>query len=398
MHPSKGHPRSATAITAMALLALFLYAISNSTINVLINEVVNGFALSGARQGLMSSLFNAGTMLALLAAPLLQGRINKIASLLYATALQVASLALCGLSSAFSLFLFSCMLLGVGGGLVDAYSNAILTDVHQENKTRYLGYLHGVFGVGSLLAPLLILQVLRWTHWRGVYFVLAGLLLVGGCVLLLLNRRAQQSIVSHATQETVLRRADLKEYLHNPRNGAVLLAAIFATATQTGILIWVVRYMALRFHAEALGTASISLFWVCATVNRFSITRLPMAPIRLFVLGGALSALLVILGVLCGSAWGMCIAMGLLGLSTGHFMQVLFAECTRGYAGKTTFTTSVLIVVMGLTRTLLPLFTAWISTAVSVTTGMLVPAATALGTALAGAALMRLDQKAHEDA
>lgn len=387
----KGNP--VKIVTGVALGSIFLYSFVHSIASVLVNEVVNGFSLSGASQGMMSSVFNLGTMLALFAAPLLQGRVGKMAVLLFATALQVVGLVLCGVSPVFALFCLSCALLGVGGGLVDTYSNSLLVDVHRKESTRYLGYLHGLFGVGSLLAPLLMMQLLQWVQWRGVFFMLAVLVFLGGAVLLWFARQARGADMQRATRESVLRWGDLREYILNSRNMAVLAASIFATAAQTGILVWVLRYMALRFDAEALGAASISLYWVCATFNRFTVSRLRVAPIKLLILGAVLAALCLSIGVLSGSAWGMCVAMGVLGLCTGHFMQVLFGEGTKGYEGKTTFATSVLIVVMGLTRSVVPLIMASVSVGLSVVASMLIPAVTALGVAVSGAVLARFDAR-----
>ncbi len=386
-------------ITHMVLCAIVLYALANSVISVSINNVVDAFSLSGTAQGMMSSMFSIGTMLALLLAPLIQGRVAKVTVLLSATALQAAMLALCGASPMFLLFCVSCAVLGGAGGLVDAYSNSMLADVHREDSTRYFGYLHGLFGVGSLLAPLAFYRLTGWVGWRGAFFALSGVLLVSLLVLWIYSRRAGQTEIQRATQEKVLSLPDLLSYVKSPRNRTLLLAGAFATATQTGILVWVLRYMSLRFGAEALGTTSISLFWICATINRLSVSRLRVEPIRLLVLGGGLAALCLGVGVLAGSAWAMVIAMGGLGFCTGHFMPTLFSEVSKGHEGRTTFATSVMIVVMGLTRSLVPLAMAWVSSMVSVAAGMLIPALTALGVVFAGLWLARIEGKdVREDA
>lgn len=397
MTPGKPAPHalSAKIVTGVALGSVFLFSFSNSLMSIMINEVVDGFALSGTSEGMMSSMCNLGSMLALLGSMLIQGRAPKMTMLLFATALQAGALFLCGFAPSFPLFCTSCAILGVGGGLADTFSNSSLVDVHQEESTRYLGYLHGLFGVGSLLAPLLVAQMMRVIEWRGVFFVMGGVLAAGVLALFGFSRRAGRAEMESATRETALGWGDLLGYVKNPRNIAILLAAIFATATQTGILVWVLRYMSLRFGAETLGMVSVSVYWVCATLNRFGVSRIPMAPIRLFVLGAAASALCLGAGVLSGSAVGMCVAMGGLGLCSGHFMQVLFGECARGYEGKTTFPTSTLIVVMGLARIAVPLMMAYVSASLSVVGGMLIPAGTAVATAAAGLWVARLDRRLH---
>lgn len=393
MHSVAQKDASVKIVTGIALSTMFLFAFSDSMMSVLVNEVAEGFSLSGTSVGMMSSVFNLGTMLALLVAPILQGRVAKMTVLLSATALQAVTLALCGISPVFFLFCASCTVLGVSGGLVDAYTNSLLVDVHGEESTRYLGYLHGLFGMGSLIAPLFIMRTLGWVGWRGAFLVQAVVVLAGLAALRWLGRKTKGTATEQAAQETVLRRRDLVEFARNPRNLVVLITAVFASAAQAGVVSWVLRYMMLRFDAETLGTLSLSLYWVCATINRFSASRIRIAPVRLLVIGAVLAAFCLGAGVLSGSALGMCVAMGGLGLCSGHTMQVLFGECTRGHEGRTTFATSVLIMVMGLTRSVIPLVMAGVSAAVSLVVGMLIPAVASVGVAVFGILLARLDTK-----
>ena len=393
MNKAEQNARSVKTITGIVLSSITLYSFSYSIITVMINEVVNGFSLSGVSEGMMSSMFSLGSMVALLAAPLIQGRVAKMTVLISATALQALMLMFCGLSPVFVLFCVSCSFLGVGGGLADAYSNSLLVDVHREKSTRYLGYLHGLFGVGSLLAPLLILLGLGLVGWQGVFLMLATVLLIGVAILSMIVKRSHRTDMKQVAREKVVNPADLLEYVKNPRNIAVIATAVCITASQTGVLVWVSRYMALRFEAEAMGAVSISLFWICATINRFTVTRAQLAPARLFAVGAIMGALFLGAGIFSNSALGMCIAMGGVGLCTGHFMPLLFSECTRGFEGRTTFATSVLLVAVGVIRSVMPLVMAFIAAAVSMVASMLLPAFTLVGVAACGLLLARIGRR-----
>ena len=61
-------------VTAAILVTSFIYAFVNSISSVLLNQVVEAFSLTGASQGLLSSMLSVGYMLALLVNPLFQGR------------------------------------------------------------------------------------------------------------------------------------------------------------------------------------------------------------------------------------------------------------------------------------------------------------------------------------
>ena len=93
---TRTNPPAVKGVTAAILVTAFLYAFVNSISSVLLNEVVAAFSLTGAAQGLLSSMLSVGYMLALLVNPLFQGRTEKLFMLLLSGLLQVAMLLLSG--------------------------------------------------------------------------------------------------------------------------------------------------------------------------------------------------------------------------------------------------------------------------------------------------------------
>lgn len=377
-------------VTSIAFVSIFSFSFINTLSSVIINEIIDAFSLSGTRQGLVSSLLNLGLIVALMSTLLIQGRVKKLTVILFANILQLLMLLTCGFSRTFLLFSVGCTFLGVGGGLIDSYSNSCITDVHKSESPKYLGVLHGLFGVGSLLTPILVYFLLRRTSWRGIYIAIAVFMAVTVAVILILSQKANQNGPISATREHKLTKKDFIDYMKNKRNIALVLVGAFASATQTGILAWLMRYMTVRFNAEDLGSLSISIFWVCATINRFLVARIKVPPIKLLIIGAGLTALILCAGIALASPIAMCVAMGAIGFCSGHFMQALFSECAAGYEGKTTFTTSFMIFVMGIVRIITPLLMAFISDKMTVVTGMAVPVAAAVMTVIFGILAMRV--------
>ncbi|MBO5975941.1 MAG: hypothetical protein J6P94_02030, partial [Oscillospiraceae bacterium] len=89
----------AKRVTTAILVTSFAYAFVNSITSVLVNDVVETFSLTGASQGLMSSMLSLGLMIALLINPLFQGRVGKITMILVSGALQAVMLLLSGIAS-----------------------------------------------------------------------------------------------------------------------------------------------------------------------------------------------------------------------------------------------------------------------------------------------------------
>ncbi len=387
---NRTNPPAVKGVTAAILVTAFLYAFVNSISSVLLNEVVAAFSLTGAAQGLLSSMLSVGYMLALLVNPLFQGRTEKLFMLLLSGLLQVAMLLLSGSASSFAVFLTAIVLLGVGCGWLDGYINSCMIDFHPHDSPKYLSLLHGLFGVGSLLAPLLMQALLLGISWRGVFFAIAAMT-AGAMLCVALARRGAKGLDSR--QQAREERLSLQQfggYLRKKRNLLLLACGAMCAVVQTGLTCWIVRYMLLVHNNDALGATCLTVYWVAATVNRFLAPHLRVRPLLLILGGGALSAGLLALGILSGSAAVMCLCFGLLGLVTGHFMPMMVAECARGYQGSTTLTTSMYMFVTGIARVVVPILMADLSDAVSIQVGMSVPIFAGLLVILFAAGALRL--------
>lgn len=375
---SRSNSRVIRIITIAILSALFAYGFVGSISNVLVNEIIDAFSLTGTAQGLSASLMNMGSLIALFVTPLLQGRIRKTKMIVLSGLLQVAALCVAGSAAGFILFATANAVTGIGCGWLDTYANSCIVDLHPQNSTRYLGWLHGIFGVGSLIAPLAIRWILGWSNWRGVYFAFAGVMLLSvGCIAFT-SRKVENTGALSNTQESRLTLKEVGAYLTVKRNVLLLLTTVMTNMVQTGLTCWIARYMFLAYGEVALGATCLTLFWIAATASRFVMPRLKLRPLTIVMAGAFCATVLLSGGILSGSATVMCVAVCLCGFVTGPFMPMLIAECATGYQGKTTLTTSLMMIVGGVARLAVPLLTASVTSAVSATAGMLVPAAFAV--------------------
>ena len=67
----------------------------------------------------------------------------------------------------------ACALLGAGNNITDSCCNSYIVDLHPTDNSKYLNLLHGFFGVGGLITPLLITWILNRSGWRASYSVAA---------------------------------------------------------------------------------------------------------------------------------------------------------------------------------------------------------------------------------
>lgn len=364
--------RSNQALTFGIVLLIGIYGLTNSFQSVVMNRVVDAYQLTGGAQGIMSSMINIGCLLAFFAAPLLQGRLKKTTMLLIACLLVAVSFFLLGASRLYAVMVAASVLTGIGFGWLDTNCNAVMVDLHMDRSASYLGLLHGGFGVGGLIAPLLITALLAVITWHSVSFIMAAVVFLAGLVFFLLLAFFSKGSAASAP-ERPLSFSTARSFFLRKTNVLMLLASMFYAVMQSGLLIWLVRYMTLRYEAETLGSAALSIYWVCATLSRFFAPRIPMRPLKLFLVSTFLAFALQIAGVLSGSPVVMCIMVGAVGLVTGHCIPMLLSEISKGQQGNTALATSATLIAMCVMRILVPIAMGAIAEAANISIAMLTP-------------------------
>lgn len=374
--------RALMILTASLLLIVCGYSMSYNILSNTMDPLIREFSLTGASQGLMTSMINLGSMLPLVILPLLQGRVNKIWLLLSACLLQVAMLVLTGASTNFTMLLTACVLLGAGNNFTDSCINSYMVDLHPDNRAGCLGLLHGFYGIGGLLTPILVSYILEKSGWRPSYYVAAAIF-AAICLLFAVVgiRNRKNEGAAQATKETPFSGAMLANYLRAPRNLFFLVAAALCAAAQLGLVSWVVRYTSVQFDDAQIGSLCLTAYWVCTTICRLVTPRLPFKPGKMLIVGSIGAGVFHALGVLSGSAVGMLIASGLIGLISGLCIPVMISEATRGNEDRTSLITSGLFLAMGFGRMTMPLCMGAIG-AGSLFAAMLLPAAVSLLCAL----------------
>ena len=365
--------RAEKALTIGVLLLISMFGLTNLFQSVVMNRVVDTYHLTGGAQGIMSSMINVGSILAFFAAPMLQGRLKKTTMLLIACLLLSISFLLLGVTKMFAAMIAASVLTGIGFGWLDTNCNAVMVDIHPQNSASYLGLLHGGFGVGGLIAPLMITGLLAVISWRSVSIVMGAIVVFAGLIFSTILAFSSKGTPASAP-ERPLSISATRSFFSQRKNVLMLLAGMLYAITQSGLLIWLVRYMTLRYNAEALGSTALSIYWVCATLSRFFAPRLPLRPLKLFVIGTLLSSVFQAIGVLSGSPTVMCVMVGIIGLVTGHCVPMLLSEISVGQQGNTALAASATLVSMCFMRILVPIAMGEVADSLSISIAMLTPA------------------------
>lgn len=303
--------------TYATLFYVIGFALCFTVTSVVLKDLSDAFSLPVRQEGAMSATTSIGSLVALVAMLFLQGRVKKSALLAACAVVLTASLVLKGFTQSFSVLLGIFLVFGLALGFADGTLNAFIVDLNGAQSGKYLGSLHAFSGVGAMLAPLTVTWIRSQTTWRGVYFILAGIVLIPFGFFWLTGLRLKKKLHTDAAQDVRLTLRDVGGYLRDKEN-LVLLGCLFLyTCSFNGMIVWITLYTERVLGAVSLKALPLAIFWVFATISRFFAARTGLSPKKLFLLGTPLGALCFLGGLLSRNPTILIASCALNGLLAG---------------------------------------------------------------------------------
>lgn len=155
--------------------SLFVFGISDNIRGPLFPEILKDFQITDAMGSLMFAVSSLSSFVSSFFARHLLRRFDRKIILQWASiGLTVTMLGL-AFSSNFYLFLFCSILFGFNSGILGLIPNVLVPlGTSPEKKQQFLSGLHAMYGVASLLAPMIVALVSYLTgNWRYVFAVTA---------------------------------------------------------------------------------------------------------------------------------------------------------------------------------------------------------------------------------
>ena len=347
-------------------------ALWSGILAVILNDIIDYYSLEGTRDGLMSSMISIGALIALLVTIVYQGKFKKTQIIIVGGFLACAMLIIQGIPISFSMFLLACFIMGLGHGAVDSFQSAFLADLNPGNTARHMGSLHGIFGIGGVLTPIILHALLKRLEWRTIY-ILMGIV----CFLLIAQfavvTRYMKSRVSIADRiEPKLTKASIKEFFGNKSSTLLLLCIFFGAAAQSGIIVWTIRYVSVVLASPEISAACLAIFWAATTASRFGTPFLPYQPSRIMAFGAFASAILWTAALAINQPLAICVASGITGLVSGSCMPIILSEGAAINPDKTGFSTSILMISKTIAQIISPIIIAFVMSLGGMRAGMYV--------------------------
>ncbi|MBX3051357.1 MAG: MFS transporter [Caldilineaceae bacterium] len=222
--------------------------------------------LSLAAIGLIFPTRAAGSILGNLLAGVGADQVGYARMVGLASLLLAVALALAGIAHPWLLFLAAFVVISGAQGSLGTGINALTADANPQSRAAALNTLHGVYGIGAALSPLIFGYLIeQGVAWRWMLGGTALIWLVYGLVSLLLQPRQEKVAEQRPSQLFDWSMLASVPFL------ALFAIAFFYNGIAYSLLGWVALFMQESAGFSAFFSVSlISIFYVALTVGRFS--------------------------------------------------------------------------------------------------------------------------------
>lgn len=347
--------------TPLGLAGYLLIGMAAVLIPAVMNAITAEFTATGLTLAAIGLIFPAravggllGNLLAGIGSDRFgRGRLVWLAALLLGCALVLAALTGQWLFFVAGLFVVSGAQSALSTGI-----NAMIADANRETRARALNTLHGVYGVGAAISPLLIGSLLTaGVPWRWALGGSGLLWLIYSVVVYLLYR--EESSTADRPQRQSLA-------WHMLREGP-FLALFFIAFAYNGVAWSLLGWIAVFMEQSAglstfLSISMITLFYVALTVGRFLCAAYAER------IGYAVTLLILAIGITLTYGlvvWGnpLVVAVGvfLTGLSLSGLFPTTLAYGAQRYPEQTGAVSGILNVAMTMGSMVPPVWTGMIA-------------------------------------
>ncbi len=262
-----------------AILAILVYGMISSVLGVFMTPLSARFQMTPDQNGTLAAVKAIGLVIASLAiGPIIDLR-GKKAALVGGMALITAALFLLPSVNGFGFLSICFLVLFLGGGMVVTGSNALASDVGENQRGTTLNLLNLFFGLGGFVTPFIATYLFAANPLALSYAL--GAFCAATLIFEILTP------MPAPTGEVAFKMSDATRLITQPKLLLLSLLLFFYVAAEVGVWDWIVRFMTAQGFPEAEATKILSFgFAIGLLVGRLVISRVlvkvPAVTVTLF--------------------------------------------------------------------------------------------------------------------
>lgn len=245
-------------MTALLILIYFCFislGLPDSALGAAWPVMKEFFNVDVSYAGFLSVTISGGTVISALSSMFLQKKLGTGRIIAFSTLATAIALFAFSLTKNFWLLVPLALVLGLGAGSIDS---AINNFVALHYKAKHMSFLHGCWGIGAAVGPLIISLFIDKGKWymgyRTIALIQSGLCLIQFMSIKMFNKTSngkgteEERIIGGSRYNTVV---------------FALLAFFFYCSAETSAILWVATYFVSLYNTgpELAARASTALFF-----------------------------------------------------------------------------------------------------------------------------------------
>ncbi len=350
--PSAIGGTSRHAVRRLACVGLLAIGLIASAPGPALPGIRDTFHVTLGELGLLQVVSSSGYLLSAFVAGVMADHLGARRVLLAAVGALLAGVAGFVTTSAWSVALVGCTLLGCGAGGLDGLVNALVNEHSGDARGADLNVTHGFFGVGAVGGPLLGGFLLAsGFSWRSVYAAGALATAATGVIAWRLRLGRVRSADAAAPSLSVLL---------TPVVALLAVVLCLYVGVELSVGTWAFTHLQTAFGAgdAAAGTAT-ALFWAGIMVGRFAMGTIGarIGPHRLIVGNAVAAAAALACMVLAPTLVLAVVALTIFGVAIANIFPAVIAVAGEAYPHALGTVTGALIATGGVGAAIFPWLT-----------------------------------------
>lgn len=332
----------------VSFFSLFILGFGDTIRGPLFPEIINTFHLSDS---LAAWYFALSSFMSFVGSYIVR-RVKSVSQLLYVLYVGVlcifVSFVIQHVATTYSLVLFGVVFFGLSVGFLGvAQNNLVIIGTTPKNRSRMLSYLHSMYGLASLVAPLFVAW-LATQKWQQILMNFAWIPLVFGIGCLLYHSRQRENI-SHFSQFQDTEHSRVENWRELKISVVISLYVLAEIMMGTRIA----QYMR-RYYEYDLASSSffVTVFFIFVLIGRVGVSFVPhhynLKKQLLFSLVS--SAVLITVGLFVHPY-----VLLLVGFSMAPFYPLSMSYISQLFPKKTTTIVSTTLIIQGFSIVLMHL-------------------------------------------
>ena len=253
----------------------FLIGIVSFIISPTLPVIIKDFNITVGIAGSIFAANAAGTFIGVLGGGYFSDLLGRKPLIILGCILQMAGFALTASTKSWVLILGFFFITGLGRGFLNTCFNALIADINSHRRGAAFNTLHGIYGAGCLVGPMLAGLILSLNYeWRVVYYGAAIIWIIFMLIIIPIKYPPVNYIHNNKgdkdDKKIKISFMSIKSVILNPIFSMLFFVSFIYNGAATGLVGWINTYLDGIDFSVILGAGMVSVFYLGLTIGRFT--------------------------------------------------------------------------------------------------------------------------------